>query len=119
MFNGHKIKLLLESRKQTRKSLLGFVNITGAALDNIINGVSMPKADNLEKIADFFELPIDYFFDRNIKTSEQTTTVNGNGNKVQNGNGNVMIENQAKEREHLKQLLEEKERTIQILLKKQ
>lgn len=36
MFNGQKIKHLLEERKQTKKSLLSFINITGAALDNIL-----------------------------------------------------------------------------------
>lgn len=118
MFNGHKITQLLEQRQTTKKSLFEYMGTSASGLDSIIKNCN-PTAEKIEQIADFFNLPIDYFFDRNIKTSEQTTTVNGNGNKVQNGNGNVMIENQAKEIEHLKQLLEEKERTIQILLKKQ
>lgn len=41
-----------------------------------------------------------------------------NGDKNQVGNGNIMIDSQATEIEHLKKLLEEKERTIQILINK-
>ena len=92
------------------------MKVTPAALDNIINGISIPKADNLEKIADFFEVPIDYFFDRSIEISDPALSITGNGNKVQHGDGNIMTETQAKEIEHLNQLLAEKERTIQILL---
>lgn len=114
MFNGQKIKHLLEERKQTKKSLLSFINITGAALDNITNGISMPKADNLEKIADFFELPIDYFFDReDYSNSHIGHNVNGNGNKV---SGDITLSECQKENQHLRELLAEKERTIQILL---
>ena len=124
MFNGQKIIQLLEQRQLTKKRLFEYMRTSASGLDSIIKKCN-PTAEKIEQIADFFELPIDYFFDRNIKTTEQATTVNGNGNKVQNGNGNVMTENQAKEIEHLKQLLEEKEkliqdkeRTIQILMKK-
>ena len=124
MFNGQKIIQLLEQRQITKKRLFEYMRTSASGLDSIIKKCN-PTAEKIEQIADFFELPIDYFFDRNIKTTEQATTVNGNGNKVQNGNGNVMTENQAKEFEHLKQLLEEKEksiqdkeRTIQILMKK-
>ena len=114
MFNGQKIKHLLEERKQTKKSLLSIINITGAALDNITNGISMPKADNLEKIADFFELPIDYFFDReDYSNSHIGHHVNGNGNKV---SGDITLSECQKENQHLRELLAEKERTIQILL---
>ena len=62
------------------------------------------------------KLPIDYFFDRNIEISDLSPLITGNGNKIQHGDGNIMIETQAKEIEHLQQLLAEKERTIQILL---
>lgn len=123
MFNGLKIKHLIEEKGLNFNEVFNTIGMSATTFYTIASEEGNPKADNLEKLADFLNVPIDYFFDRNIKTSEQTTTVNGNGNKVQNGNGNVMIENQAKEIEHLKQLLEEKEksiqdkeRTIQILL---
>ena len=70
----------------------------------------------MEKIADFFKVPIDYFFDRSIETSSVNIGhhVNGNGNKV---SGDITLSECKKENEHLKELLSEKERTIQILMK--
>lgn len=71
----------------------------------------MPKADNLEKIADFFGLPIDYFFDREIADISTNTGhhVNGNGNKII---GDITLSECQKENQHLRELLAEKERTI-------
>ena len=115
MFNGHKISKLLEERHLKKKSLIEYMQTYPSGLDAIIKDGN-PRADTLEKIADFFRLPIDYFFDRNIEISDLSPLITGNGNKIQHGDGNIMIETQAKEIEHLQQLLEEKERTIQILL---
>lgn len=123
MFNGEKITKLLEDRKQTKKNLFTYVGITGAGLDNMIANGNM-RANNLERIADFFKVSIDYFFDReidehSIKIGHQ---VNGNGIAV----GDITLSECQKEIDHLKQLLvekniiiEEKERTIQILMKQQ
>ena len=109
MFNGHKISKLLEERHLKKKSLIEYMQTYPSGLDAIIKDGN-PRADTLEKIADFFRLPIDYFFDRNIEISDLSPLITGNGNKIQ--------ETQAKEIEHLQQLLAEKERTIQILMKK-
>ena len=71
-------------------------------------------------------MPIDYFYDREVEIDEKWHighNVNGNGNKV---SGNISISEYQKEIEHLTQLLhekqiiiDEKERTIQILLNKE
>lgn len=115
MFKGHIIIRLLDERRITKKSLFEFMGTSASGLDSIIKNCN-PTAEKIEQIADFFRLPIDYFFDRSIDSPKISVT--GEGNKIQNGNGNIMIESQAKEIEHLKQLIEEKERTIQILLSK-
>ena len=81
--------------------------------------------DNLEIIADYFNVPIDYFFDRDINSSGINIghQVKGNGNKI---SGDITLSECRKEIEHLNALLEEKERvitekerTIQILIQKQ
>jgi len=56
---------------------------------------------------------IDDFFDRKSYGKEQSCTVSGNGNKVQNGKHNVMMEDQAKEIEYLLKLLKEKEALLE------
>ena len=104
MFNGHKISKLLEERHLKKKSLIEYMQTYPSGLDAIIKDGN-PRADTLEKIADFFRLPIDYFFDRNIEISDLSPLITGNGNKIQHGDGNIMIETQAKEIEHLQQLL--------------
>lgn len=68
-------------------------------------------------------MPIDYFFDRetNLSNTSIGHHVNGNGNKV---SGDITLSEYKKEIEHLTQLLrekqaiiDEKERTIRILMK--
>lgn len=125
MFIAARIEELLNSRKGlSKKALCEKIGISVQGFDNILKGTE-PGVNKVERIADFFKVSIDYFFDRNIDMPNQKLTVSGNGNKVQNGDGNVMIESQAKEIEHLQQLLAEKEkaladkeRTIQILMDK-
>lgn len=117
MFNGHKISKLLIERHLKKKSLIEYMQTYPSGLDSIIKNCN-PTAEKIEQIADFFRLPIDYFFDRKIEISDPALSITGNGNKVQHGDGNIMVEAQAKEIEHLQQLLAEKERTIQILMNK-
>jgi len=59
---------------------------------------------------------IDYFFDRDVDLGVNIGhQIKGNGNKV---SGNITLSECQKEIEHLKELLKEKERTIQILMDK-
>lgn len=52
MFKGERIKVLLEEKNLTKKSLADAVNISTLGLDGIIAGANV-RAGNLEKIADF------------------------------------------------------------------
>lgn len=117
MFNGQKVKELLEERKITKVTLYNYIGITKKTLDNIINGETVPNGNKIELIANFFKVSIDYFFDRQIETSSYNIGhhVNGNGNKV---SGDITLSECQKEVEHLRELLAEKERTIQILINK-
>lgn len=122
MFKGLKINTLLEDRGKTKVDLCNIVGITTAGLHKIITGASSPGANILEGIADYFEVPIDYFFERkaehlNIQIGHH---INGSYNEI----GNFGLSECQKEREHLQALInekdkiiEEKERTIQILIK--
>lgn len=117
MFIPSRIDELLNTKKSlTKKTFCEKIGISVTGLDNVLNKGTELGAFRMERIADYFKVPIDYFFDREVELPKHGVTISGDGNKVQHGNGNVMIE-QAKEIDHLKELLEEKERTIQILLK--
>lgn len=117
MFIGERINKLLEERKITKVNLYTSVGISGPGLDKMIAGANV-RVGSLEKIADFFNVSMDYFFDREIDNSSISIGhhVNGMGNSV---SGDITLSDCQKELAHLKQLLEEKERTIQILLKQQ
>lgn len=124
MFNGFKINDLIEDRGVTKVALYKAIGLSKKGLDDIISGNHAPKAPILESIADYFKLPIDYFFDREVDYNGINIGhhVNGNGNKV---SGDITLSECRTEIEHLRSLLEEKERiiaekerTIQILIEK-
>ena len=124
MFNPDKIRRLFEDRNISQAQFIKDTSISKSNLYVWLNNTSIPGADNLEIIADYFNVPIDYFFDREtnplgISIGHQ---VKGNGNKV---SGDITLSECQKEIEHLNALLEEKERvitekerTIQILMNK-
>ena len=110
MLKGHIINELIDERRVKKVDLYTYAGITKSTLDNIIKGINDPKCTTIEKIADFFKMPIDFFFNLNIGHQ-----VKGNGNNV---SGDITLSEYQKEIAHLKELLAEKERTIQILMNK-
>ena len=107
-----KIRSLAENRDGGIRKLAKDIGMSEANLHRCITANKM-QASDLEKIALIFKVPVSYFFD---EVDSKSVSVNGHKNQV--GIGNVIIESQANEIELLKLLLEEKERTIQILMKK-
>jgi transcriptional regulator with XRE-family HTH domain len=122
MYNGQIIKDIAESRGLQLKEVFSEAKIKEGTFYQMVGPKGNPKADKLESIANVLECSVDDFFDREIN-NKSNISVNGHKNQV--GNGNVMVESQANEIEHLKKLLEEKEnmiaekeRTIRILMNK-
>ncbi len=123
MFKPLNLRKLMDENRVKKVTFYQSLGISKTQLDNILNGKSLPGSDKLEMMANYFNVPIDYFFDRDSERSILNigNTVSGNGNNIDNYS---MSECQ-KEVEHLKAILEEKEaviaekeRTIQILLNK-
>lgn len=118
MFNGHIISELIEQKKAKKVDIYNYAEITKATLDNIIKGTSIPNCNTLEKIADFFGVSMDIFFIRDnqpVKSIGNNVTINGNLNNV---SSDILLNESKREVEHLKELLAEKERLIQVLMKK-
>lgn len=119
MFNGQKINELIEINRVKKVTVYNYADLSKTQFDNIINGNSIPRGDTLERIADFFKVPIDYFFEREVIPFTIGHHVSGSRNRV---TGDITLNELSeckKENEHLKELLAEKERTIQILMKMQ
>ena len=124
MFNGQKIKDLLEERGVQQNTFCFDTGISKSNLYVWVKGQSMPGADNLEVIADYFKVPVDFFFEREVDVSSVNVghQVKGNGNNI---SGDISLSECKKELEHVKTLLEEKdkiisekERLIQVLMNK-
>ena len=75
MFKGYIIEQLIQERKVKKADIYRFADIQKATLDNIIKGTSIPNCNTLEKIADFFNVSIDIFFERD---KNDNTMYNGN-----------------------------------------
>lgn len=123
MFTPERIEQLLEDRKVTKVHLAEQIGISIAGLKKMIAGSSLPSVEKVEKIADFFNVPMDYFFNREAERISVNIghKVSGTGNVT----GGITLNECQKELEHLRdiikeknKILEEKERLIQILIKK-
>ena len=119
MYNGLIIEQLLEARKIQKKVILDYLGIPreggGTALKQIMTG--NPTVKRLEPVADFFQVSMDVFFNRNVPFSPLASNVVCNGNAV--GTGNSIItpqENESQLRiEILERLLAEKDKRIEVL----
>ena len=126
MIRPDKLAQLIDERRIVKTKLCEELDISVMTLNNFLNKGSEIGSSKLERIADKFQVPIDYFYDREVEIDEKWHighNVNGNGNKV---SGDISISEYQKEIEHLTQLLhekqiiiDEKDRTIQILLNKE
>lgn len=112
------IRDLIEKKKIAVGELCEQAQITPQTLREAIKRNST-KTDILERISHVLNVPIGYFFGE-----YSNVVVSGENNQVHNGNGDqIMMTPERREIEHLRELLtekdkviEEKERTIQILL---
>jgi len=75
MFKGYIIEQLIRERKIKKADVYRYADIQKATLDNTIKGTNVPNCNTLEKIADFFNVSIDIFFERE---KNDNTMYNGN-----------------------------------------
>jgi transcriptional regulator with XRE-family HTH domain len=102
-------------KKITIRKLASMVGKEESTIQAIIKNGST-NTTTLEKIAQVLDVPVGTFFD------DTPNNITANHGSVALGNhsvaGNISLSDCQKELEHLKQLLKEKERTIQILMNK-
>jgi transcriptional regulator with XRE-family HTH domain len=113
MANFQIIKDLCEKKNITIRELATRIGMRDEAVHHLVKKGST-NTSTLEKIAQELDVPVGYFFD------DTPNNITANHGSVALGNhsvaGNISLSDCQKELEHLKQLLEEKERTIQILI---
>ena len=106
MYNGNKIKDLLQERKIPNKQLIEYMGWRGnGQLYHVVDPDSAnPTARILERIADFFQVPIDTFFDRTVPPSVYKSGVPNNH----------PVEALKKEVEYLQSLCAEKDKRLEL-----
>ncbi len=107
MYNGKIINVLLKERGIKAKDLLDHLQLqTNGSISSLVRG--NPSAERLEKIADFFDVPIDALFQR---SKQYGYHVVGNSNQF----ANVVIGELRGKTESLEQIIEEKDKRIALL----
>jgi transcriptional regulator with XRE-family HTH domain len=117
---GLNISKLMNERNVRKSELSRGLDVARNTLDDYLEERTFMKTDTLEKLAKFFNVSVGYFF--NEENASPCASINANNHSVALGNhsvtGNISLIDCQKELEHLREILEEKERTIQILMNK-
>lgn len=111
------IKEIAETKNIKLKDIAAQLGISNDGLQKLMKRNST-TTDRLEKVAEILGVHAGIFFD-GYAASNQLIKGNGNAASVYGNATAGVIADKDKEIEHLKVLLEEKERTIQILMSKQ
>lgn len=113
---GNEADSIIRKKRLKKKDIAEEMGITTVYLSQIFKKDSI-DAYLLERLSKAIRVPINYWFD---ESPSNQSIVNGNGSAA-SVYGNAIVGELAdkdREIEHLKQLLAEKERTIQILMGK-
>ena len=107
MYNGQIINVLLKERNLRAKDLLEYLQLqSNGSITSLVRG--NPTAERLEKIADFFDVPIDTLFQR---SKSYGYNVVGNANHV----ANITIGELRGKTKSLEKIIEEKDKRIALL----
>ena len=128
MFKPQRINELLEERRIKKVELCKKVNISATTLNRTTDHGAEIGCIKLERIADFFQVPMDYFFDRDYKQPESNTNNieianpfpkenKTNGDSKNDKTTIINNDEQQEEIEHLKAIIIEQNSIIQLLIK--
>ena len=107
MYNGQVITVLLKERGLRAKDLLEHLQLqSNGSITSLVKG--NPTAERLEKIADFFDVPIDTLFQR---AKSYGYNVIGNSNNV----GSITIGELKGKAQAQDRIIEEKDKRIALL----
>lgn len=117
MIDTNRLQQLMELYHLNKVRLSEISGISDVTIAKILKGADS-KISSVEAIAKALGVPVGYFFEDSYSTydnfisSQNTAYIKGSNNTLI-GRDNAIIE---KEVEHLKAIIAEKERTIQILM---
>ena len=117
MLSIREVNQMMEKREISKEALSEALNIPPSGLEKIFRKGDS-KASIIERLADYFNIPLDYLFDREIECLEVEHNIHI-GHKVNVSDnarmGDITISECRKDIEHLQQILKEKEIHIDIM----
>ena len=121
--NIGRLEYLMAKGGITKVGLAAGVGLSDQTIGNVLKGADI-KVSSLKKIADYFNVPVGYFFDecsveQNTEGSSNVVVGRDNNGNISNYESQNKLEDALKEIDHLKEMNSEKERLIQVLLKRQ
>ncbi len=101
--NISRLKKLIEKKRITQKEIAKYIGLSENAFSTALKKGDF-KISMLEKICEYINVPVSYFFEEESGTSPNKQITNGNGNVQMNGvnNGSIKLNNAKHEIDKLK-----------------
>jgi transcriptional regulator with XRE-family HTH domain len=113
MHIGLIIEKLMFEKKVKKIDLYHHLDISKNTLNDYLIGKTSMTVESLEKIAKFLNVPVCYFFDEQLSNDSSINANNGSLAIGHNSSAkNISLSDCQKELEHLKQLIEEKDKQL-------
>ena len=116
--NKEKLKRLYESCPDKYAAAKAFGSTYQSMYNLLYKEGTTCKVDLLERIASYFDVPVSFFFDDEVQNAvangDSSIAINNNSGSIATGDAAVLQERVTM----LEKLIEEKERTIKILMEK-
>ena len=114
---GNQLDELFRKKKVVQKDFAEKMGVTAVTITKWKSQESIDAA-KLESISKQLNVPISYWFDETPITNQSIANGDGSAASIYGNASAGALADKDKEIEHLKDLLKEKERTIQILMNK-
>ena len=115
---GSEADSIIRKKRLKKKDIAEEMGITTVYLSQIFKKESS-EAYLLEKLSKAIRVPVSYWFDETNIANQSIANGDGSAASIYGNATAGALADKDKEIEHLKELLKEKERTIQILMKQE
>lgn len=112
-----RLKELMAKCGDTKVGLAEAIGLSDQTIANVLRGADL-KVSSLKRIADYFNVPVGYFFDETPMNQKAIATGIGATAAINSTVSSIDFQMAQEKISHLEALLAEKERLIQILINK-
>ena len=80
---GDRLKSLIEQKEITQLALSKILNVSDATVNRYVKNINFPGEDTLKKIADYFEVSVDYLLCRTDNPNYSVVSTNYKGKSIE------------------------------------